>query len=395
MKKFLCYDTNDASSGKINVSANGVLKPNATVPSSSGEPYKSLVTDRDGGVKWEDRLAYEDKIPVNPPVNIVWDGNTEGLVASSQNNFYKVSDDIFTVDEFSQMIVTEKNGTEHNVNEYPDNVIVTNGIISYVDAGPLIATVANAGPNPVGFPDTYPEPGVYFPANGSYTALKWFYSTVIKKLDEKFVTVPSSVTSELTNLHSNLNSRLNSYNPTGTGSLSLNRKANTAIGKNSIAVGKDCIATGECSHAEGGYSTASGNYSHAEGIRSTASGSYSHAEGGSSTASGEYSHAEGYLTQATDSYSHAEGYGTITGGVSQHVQGKYNIKDANGKYAHIVGNGSINNASNAHTLDWVGNAWYAGTVEGTAIIVKSSTSGSSKRFKITVDDSGTISATEV
>ena len=27
MKKFLCYDTNDASSGKVNVSANGVLKP--------------------------------------------------------------------------------------------------------------------------------------------------------------------------------------------------------------------------------------------------------------------------------------------------------------------------------------------------------------------------------
>ena len=60
MKKFLCYDTNDAASGKINVSANGVLKPNATVPSSIGEPFKSLVTDGEGGVKWEDRLAYDD-----------------------------------------------------------------------------------------------------------------------------------------------------------------------------------------------------------------------------------------------------------------------------------------------------------------------------------------------
>ena len=27
MKKFLCYDTNDAVSGKVNVSANGMLKP--------------------------------------------------------------------------------------------------------------------------------------------------------------------------------------------------------------------------------------------------------------------------------------------------------------------------------------------------------------------------------
>lgn len=51
--------------------------------------------------------------------------------------------------------------------------------------------------------------------------------------------------------------------------------------------------------------------------------------------------------------------------------------------------------SNAHTLDWNGNAWYAGTVEGTGMIVKSSTAESTKRFLVTVDDSGTISATEV
>ena len=58
MKKFLCYDTNDAASGKINVSANGVLKPNSTVPSTN-VANQQLVTDGEGKVKWEDRLAYE------------------------------------------------------------------------------------------------------------------------------------------------------------------------------------------------------------------------------------------------------------------------------------------------------------------------------------------------
>ena len=58
MKKFLCYDTNDAASGKINVSTNGVLSPNATVPSTNGATNQQLVTDGDGNVKWEDRLAY-------------------------------------------------------------------------------------------------------------------------------------------------------------------------------------------------------------------------------------------------------------------------------------------------------------------------------------------------
>ena len=61
MKKFLCYDTNDAASGKINVSPNGVLRPNSTVPSTNGAANQQLVTDGEGGVKWEDRLAYDDK----------------------------------------------------------------------------------------------------------------------------------------------------------------------------------------------------------------------------------------------------------------------------------------------------------------------------------------------
>ena len=60
MKKFLCYDTNDAASGKIGVNSNGVLKPNSTVPSTNGSSYQQLVTDGKGGVKWEDRLAYAD-----------------------------------------------------------------------------------------------------------------------------------------------------------------------------------------------------------------------------------------------------------------------------------------------------------------------------------------------
>ena len=60
MKKFLCYDTNDAASGKINVDSRGMLKPNSTVPSTNGTTYQHLVTDGSGNTKWEDRLAYDD-----------------------------------------------------------------------------------------------------------------------------------------------------------------------------------------------------------------------------------------------------------------------------------------------------------------------------------------------
>ena len=108
-------------------------------------------------------------------------------------------------------------------------------------------------------------------------------------------------------------------------SLSMNRSGNSIIGLNSTALG--------------GYNVAQGNYSFAEGLYTIAKGIGSHAEGN--------------FTIASNSY--------------QHVQGKYNIEDTENKYAHIVGNGGVSTRSNAHTLDWKGNAWYQGNVsiEGT------------------------------
>lgn len=111
------------------------------------------------------------------------------------------------------------------------------------------------------------------------------------------------------------------------------------IGAGSSAIGYDVEASGDCSHAEGSKTTASGYCSHAEGNSTEASGNCSHAEGDSTIASSQ----------------------------NQHVQGKYNIEDLNGTYAHIVGNGEDGKNSNAHTLDWQGNAWYSGKLsqEGT------------------------------
>jgi hypothetical protein len=94
-----------------------------------------------------------------------------------------------------------------------------------------------------------------------------------------------------------------------------------------------------------------------------AAGMYSHAEGSFTTALGEDAHAEGCRTIARGDETHAEGYYTVAGSIYQHVQGKYNIIDNNKVYAHIVGNGtSKSKRSNAHTLDWNGNAWFAGKV---------------------------------
>lgn len=101
----------------------------------------------------------------------------------------------------------------------------------------------------------------------------------------------------------------------------------------------------------------------AEGSGNVAYGTCSHAEGSATRAFGNFSHAEGYDTEANGLEAHAEGIGTIAKGDYSHAQGQYNIQDNNQTYAHIVGNGTADNArSNAHTLDWSGNAWFAGNV---------------------------------
>lgn len=161
------------------------------------------------------------------------------------------------------------------------------------------------------------------------------------------------------------------------------------------------------------YTAASGDYSHVEGVGSSAAGTASHAEGENTVASGDYSHAEGTNSSAWGDCSHVEGKNNYALGECQHVQGKNCLTDKDGKYAHIVGNGIYDTGrSNAHTLDWDGVPWFQGrpqfggnsqdngsqTVMANGdkeIVIASSTTNSAKKFKITVDDNGTISATLV
>lgn len=70
-----------------------------------------------------------------------------------------------------------------------------------------------------------------------------------------------------------------------------------------------------------------------------------------------------YVYPRLGSASHSEGDGTVALGSRSHVQGRYNELDTKNKYAHIIGNGRSHfNRSNAHTVDWEGNAWYAGGI---------------------------------
>ena len=132
----------------------------------------------------------------------------------------------------------------------------------------------------------------------------------------------------------------------------------TASGYASHAEGEGTTAIGFRSHAEGSNTVANGIAGHAEGEGAKASGTASHAEGRYTVASGVYGHAEGVVTTASGSCSHAQNANTIAASRCQTAIGEYNIEDANGKYALIIGNG-LNGSwrSNALAVDWEGTVY--------------------------------------
>lgn len=196
-----------------------------------------------------------------------------------------------------------------------------------------------------------------------------------------------------------------------------------ADGIGSHAEGRTTKATGDYSHAEGSYTKADGDYSHAEGSSTEASGINSHAEGDYTVANRRGMHAEGkynlydsakYIDVVSsgiefswrNNYAASEytfdadtGYYTLVNAEpkSEAVIGLYYASsfqykngtidelekpislidsnryktekhqrklaaDAQGKYVHVVGNGVSAARSNAYTLDWDGNGWFAGDV---------------------------------
>lgn len=178
----------------------------------------------------------------------------------------------------------------------------------------------------------------------------------------------------------------------GENSIVLNSPYNQAF-DNSVAEGEYTYATNN-SHTEGSQTYANGYCSHAEGNNTGAHGNSSHAEGAHTIASANYTHAEGYQTYARGRGSHAEGFKTEAGSDYQHVQGRNNLIDNNNVYAHIVGNGSLFfDRSNAHTLDWEGNAWYAGDVYVGSTSGTNKDSGSVKLARISdIPDLSTVEA---
>jgi len=182
--------------------------------------------------------------------------------------------------------------------------------------------------------------------------------------------------------------KLNLVNGSAEGSLrSVNANEESEIYK----MGPNAIAIGEGSEAKGESALAIGAWSRADAYHACAIAGGS-AEGNHSVAIGDTAWARGERSVAIGRY-------VAAGGSDSFAIGCGNKWDNAGKYVFIVGNGrsyagenDYENLSNAHAIDWDGNAWYQGYVEGAKLILPSP---NGTRWAITVGDDGTLSAAAV
>ena len=114
MKKFLCYDTNDVASGKINVDSRGVLKSvGSSIPSTDSAPFQQLVTDGNGEVKWgtltlpvvftatNDSSSATIKCPYGYE-ELRWHLNTNDFLIMSGQLYIESSKNLFTMTSCTQ-----------------------------------------------------------------------------------------------------------------------------------------------------------------------------------------------------------------------------------------------------------------------------------------------------
>ena len=139
-------------SDTLGVDENGKLGVNG------GEPYKSLVTDGTSGVKWEDRLAYDDSKPI--------------VDAGRGTLFIKVADEVpswVSVDAPMKVWLSNGEGGTVSAEDYRD---LGNGSFSAGGMSLFIMT------------DNFESNGVVFPGKGVYfISAKDEYTTGISSAD--------------------------------------------------------------------------------------------------------------------------------------------------------------------------------------------------------------------
>ena len=152
----------------------------------------------------------------------------------------------------------------------------------------------------------------------------------------------------------NYNNKNNGAHSTGENSISSGTYTNIS-GRNSIGVGNSIHVSGYCNAAFGDQLQ---NYGNAQ--YSFICGQIGSLRKNTSFVSGVFSN---WYGSTFGTGAQVFGYGNSPASDWSMASGKWSAFDTDKQYARIIGNGTDNNnRSNAYTLDWSGNATFAGTV---------------------------------
>ena len=242
----------------------------------------------------------------------------------------------------------------------------------------------------------------------------------VYQIDKKFIPVPDNLVTETDvqavvnevmeligdQIEASASTKIDKENPVGTGSFSMNRMGDTVVGYYSSTLGRDNVASANYSLAEGEFTYAITDNVHVEGkynhydiiVEEIADDSYFTNSVGtigytisditpdlehgyyivgnvSSSKNLNYKNVrdgiayikyQSAVTYLDDGTATVTNYRVVTGCTTSGSGVKFkniNYHIGHKKYAHVVGNGNSNmERSNAHTLDWDGNAWYQGDV---------------------------------
>lgn len=170
-------------------------------------------------------------------------------------------------------------------------------------------------------------------------------------------TLSSSSTNPVQNkvINAALDDKMTKENPTGSGSVSINRRSDTVIGYRSTAIGEFTTASDSYSTAIGYYAESSAKYSVAIGYSSASNGQGSVAIGHETTASGYDSVSMGYGATAAGTNSISIGYGTTANGMYSTAMGAYTtanwFQHTTGKYNREVSGPVAFNTQSSNNSD--------------------------------------------
>lgn len=155
----------------------------------------------------KNRPFYEESIVVNEPLNITWDGNTDGLMSVEIYGMllYKISDIALTNEQLRNACLGFSDGEEWNTEEDWDwlSEESTEDVFNF---DLCVVVVRKAGATFQGY--TFPDVGIYFAHRGDDSFVSSFTTaesiehtkTTIHKLDSKYlpdnIGVPDGIVTE-------------------------------------------------------------------------------------------------------------------------------------------------------------------------------------------------------